>query len=108
MFDLVFWVWYHKYMKKTGLEFKLSVSVLREGKSFIVYSPALDLSTSGKTYEEARERFNEIVNIFFEEIIKKGTLEGVLKDLGWKHAKKRWNPPVVISQESQTVLVPAK
>ena len=94
-------------MKKAGLEFKLSVSILREDKSFIAYSPALDLSTSGKTYEEAKERFNEVVGIFFEEIIKEGTLEEVLQDLGWKKIKRKWNPPIVVSQESQTVLVPA-
>ena len=44
----------------------------------------LDLSTSGKNYKEAKKRFFEIVNIFFEEIIKKGNIENVLKDLGFK------------------------
>lgn len=90
------------------LEFKLPVSILREGKKFVAYTPALDLSTSGKSYEEAKRRFSEIVNIFFEELIKKGTLEEVLRDLGWKRVQARWSPPVVISQESQTVRVPAR
>ena len=97
-----------KYMEKTILEFKLPVSILREGKKYVAYTPALDLSTSGKNYEEAKRRFNEIVNIFFEELIRKGTLEEVLGDLGWKKAQTRWNPPLVISQESQTVRVPAR
>jgi len=90
------------------LEFKLPVSILREGKRFIAYSPVLDLSTSGKSYEEAKKRFKEIVNIFFEELIKKGTLEEVLRDLGWRRVQTRWNPPVVISHESQIIRVPAK
>ena len=70
------------------------------------YTPALDLSTSGNDYEEVKKRFNEIVNIFFEELIKRGTLENVLKNLGWKRFQTKWNPPVVISQESQSVKVP--
>ena len=54
-------------MNKTMLEFNLPVSILREGKSFIAYTPALDLSTSARTYNEAKKRFREVVEIFFEE-----------------------------------------
>jgi predicted RNase H-like HicB family nuclease len=90
------------------LEFKLPVSFLREGKKYVAYTPALDLSTSGRTYKEAKRRFSEIVNIFFEELVKKGTLEEVLRDLGWKRVQSKWSPPVIISQELQSVRVPAK
>jgi len=90
------------------LEFKLPVSILWEGKKYIAYTPALDLSTSGGSYEEAKRRFGEIVNIFFDELIKMGTLEEVLRGLGWKRVQAKWSPPVVISQESQTIRVPAK
>lgn len=93
-------------MKKTMLEVGLPVSILKEGKKFIAYTPALDLSTSGKSYEEVKARFNEIVNIFFEEIIKKGTLDQALRDLGWKRVQARWTPPLVVSQGLQTVQVP--
>lgn len=95
-------------MPKVLLEFNLPVSFIREGKRVVAYTPALDLSTSGKNYTEARKRFSEIVNIFFEELIKNDTLEEVLKDLGWKRVQAKWSPPTVISQESQTVRVPVK
>ncbi len=88
------------------LELKLPVSFLREGKKYIAYTPALDLSTSGKNYAEVKRRFSETVNIFFEELIDKGTLEEVLLDLGWERIQAKWHPPVLISQESQTVKVP--
>jgi len=94
-------------MRKTNREFKLSVSFLREGRKYIAYSPALDLSTSGKSYNEAKKRFEEIVAVFFEELVQKGTLEEVLLGLGWRRFQARWNPPIVISQECQTVKVPA-
>ena len=86
-----------------SLSFKLPVSIIREGDTFIAYTPALDLSTCADTYEKSKERFEEAVDIFFEEIIKKGTLEDVLFGLGWKKIKSKWNPPVVISQEMQEI-----
>jgi predicted RNase H-like HicB family nuclease len=92
-------------MKKTKFNFSLSVSILKEGNRFVAYSPAVELSTSGKTYKEAKKRFEEASSIFFEEIIENGTLEDVLKDLGWKKVHKQWSPPVVISQESQEISV---
>ncbi len=90
------------------LLFNLPVSIIKEGNSFIAYTPALDLSTCADTYEKSKKRFEEIVNIFFEEIVKKGTLEDVLLGLGWKKVKSKWNPPVVISQESQRIQVPVR
>ena len=95
-------------MKNVKLDFNLPVSIIKEGKSYIAYTPVLDLSTSGKNYEEVKKRFSEIVNIFFEEIIKKGTIENVLKDLGWKKVQAKWNPPVLVSQESQNIKVLAR
>jgi hypothetical protein len=94
-------------MPKINLEFKLPVSFLREGNKYIAYTPALDLSTSGKTYKEAKKRFEEMVQIFFEELIKAGTVDSVLTDLGWKRAQSGWNPPILISQESQLIKMAA-
>lgn len=83
------------------LNLQLPVSIFKEGECFIAYTPVLDLSTSGKNYEEVKKRFKEAVGIFFEELVKKGTLDGVLENLGWQKIKKRWTPPSLISQESQ-------
>ena len=84
-----------------NLNLQLPVSVFKEGKHFIAYTPVLDLSTSGKNYEEVKKRFKESVNSFFEGWVKKGTLDEVLESLGWQKIKKRWSPPFLVSQESQ-------
>lgn len=94
-------------MKQTFIQVNLPVSILREGARFIAYTPALDISTSGRNYEEVKKRFNELVEIFFEEITKKGTLKDVLHELGWEKIHMRWMPPVVVSQELETIRVPA-
>jgi len=94
-------------MKTNGSKIKfitqLPVSIFKEGKYFVAYTPVLDLSTSGRTYEEARERFHEVVNIFFEELVNKGTLEEVLTGLGWQKIKKQWKPPVLVAQEMERI-----
>jgi len=87
---------------------QLPVSIFREGKHFIAYTPVLDLSTSGKSYGQVKKRFNEVAIIFFEELIKKGTLDEVLESLGWQKVKKQWAPPVLISQESESIQLAVK
>jgi len=89
-------------MTKINTQFKLPVSIFREGRYFIAYSPALDLATSGKSYEEVKRRFNEVVEIFFEELREKGTLREVLEELGWQKIDHKWQPPLFISHEYVT------
>jgi len=93
-------------MRRTEIKFNLPVSILKENKSFVAYTPALDLSTSGQSYAEVKKRFEEIVSIFFEELVKKGTLEEVLRELGWKKISAGWRPPVVIAHNLETFQVP--
>lgn len=61
--------------KKLHWEISLPVSILKEGKYFIAYTPALDLSTSGKSFDEVKKRFGEVVQIFFEEFSEKGSFK---------------------------------
>ncbi len=93
-------------MKKINFKASLPVTFLREGDQFIAYSPALDLSTSGTTFEQVKTRFSEIVQIFFEECLSMGTLEDVLLELGWKKGNDKWNPPIVVAQDTQMFNVP--
>jgi len=93
------------YMNKS-IVYNLPVSFLRESDQFIAYTPALDLSTSGLTLEEAKKNFTEAVGIFFDEIVEMGTFEDVLLDLGWKKHNEDFIPPVVISQGMESVSVP--
>jgi len=88
------------------IQLQLPVSIIKEGKHYIAYTPALDLSTSGKTYAQVKRRFNEVVEIFFEEISKAGTVDEVLGNLGWRKVQTHWTPPTVVSHEPMQVKVP--
>ena len=89
-----------------SIVFNLPVSLLRESDQFVAYTPALDLSTSGATLEEAKKNFTEAVEIFFDEIVEMGTFEDVLLDLGWKKQNQDFIPPVVVSQGMESIRVP--
>lgn len=93
-------------MYKSIKSLNLPVSFLKEADQFVAYTPALDLSTSGNTLEEAKINFTEAVGIFFDEIVQMGTLEDVLLDLGWKRQDKDFLPPVIVSQGIESVRVP--
>jgi len=96
-------------MSKKQISFEVNVPVIfmREGEQFVAYTPVLDVATSADSFEGAKKRFNEAVEIFFEELIELDTLDEVLRDLGWRKIKKQWEPPVVIAHESESVKVPA-
>lgn len=51
---------------------ELSVSVQKHGKQWVAYSPALDISTAGKSKKDAQNKFEELVRIFFEELAEMG------------------------------------
>lgn len=88
---------------------KLSVVFFKENGKFVAYCPALDLSSCGNTFEQAKDRIAEAVDIFLQETIKMGTLEDILQDCGWKkilRPKKHWVPPVYVGQIQQEVKIP--
>jgi len=94
-------------MLKDILSFNLPVVITKQNKRFVAYTPALDISTSGKSEKEAKARFVELANIFLEEIIEEKTADDVLSELGWKKIQKKWTPPQIISSQSIGFKMPA-
>jgi hypothetical protein len=94
-------------MATKSFSYLLPVLITKQGKSFVAYTPALDISTSGKSEKDVKTKFNELVNLFLEEIHGAGTESEVLKELGWKKGEKKWTPPQVISAKSINVRMPA-
>jgi len=96
-----------KTMSKPNFSFKLPVTITKQGRSFVAYSPVLDISTSAKSKKGVQKRFAELVTIFLEEIVASGTAHDVLSELGWKKVQKGWNPPQVVSSNSIGISIPA-
>lgn len=92
-----------------NLTAELPVIFLKEGAQYVAYTPALDLSTCGDTFEQARKRFAEAAAVFLDEAIEMGTLDEVLRDCGWTRSRKEqaWRPPQYVGQVQQEVRIPA-
>lgn len=87
----------------------LSVTFFKEREQIVAFSPALDLSTCGNTFQEARERFAEAADLFIEESVKMGTLEQVLLSCGWvkePRPQPHWIPPQIIGNVQEEVRIP--
>ncbi len=93
-------------MKNVSIQFTLPVSILKEAGSFVAYTPALDLSTAGKTFEEAQKNFVEAVNIFFGELVEMGTVDEVLSGLGWQKQNNTFVPPTVVANQTESFSIP--
>lgn len=84
----------HSKIQKIHMEFSLGVVLMKEGRAYVSYVPALDLSSHGTSYEDAGRAASEAAGLFLEELIQLGTLEEVLLGLGWhkKRARRRSKP----------------
>ena len=88
---------------------QLPVVIIKEGEQFVAYCPILDLSTCGKTFKEAQRRFGEILDMFIEDLVERGTLDEVLISCGWQKTtgpKPRWIVPQVVGQVQHEAGIP--
>ena len=88
------------------IQANVPVIYLREGDTFLVYTPALDLCAHGDSLEDAKKSFETSVELFFEEVVKHNTVNQVFREYGWKEKKRKWMPPIIIGQHSQPVEIP--
>ena len=89
-------------------EANLPVVFFKEDKKFVAYSPALDLSTCGDSFEHAQKRFDEAARLFLEELIKMGTLDEVLQECGWQKVSRpvpTWVPPAFVGKTQEHINV---
>lgn len=80
--------------------------IIKENGHFIAYCKPLDLVTQGKSYEEAKSRFEKLVPVFIADLRKRGTLDEVLTELGWKKVVKTWSAPIKVGEGISEVKVP--
>jgi predicted RNase H-like HicB family nuclease len=88
-------------------EIALSVQVWKEGASYVAYSPELDVSSCGKTANQAKTRLREAVALFIEEAARMGTLEEILAESGFERRGKTYRQRAVLTREKIRLALPA-
>lgn len=78
-------------------KFNIEYYVFVENGSYIAYCPALDLSSSGKTFNDAVSAFYECFQLYIESCIDSDTLFADLQAHGWKVSRKSIKAPAFTS-----------
>ena len=70
--------------KDKSISVNLGMYLFKEGKSFIVYCPAFDLSAYGDSEDQAKQSFSEIFQITLKYMLNKNTMKEDLINHGWQ------------------------
>jgi predicted RNase H-like HicB family nuclease len=73
---------------QNSLNISVEVALFKEDEIWVAYCPALEVSSYGDDKKEAKEAFEEAMQIFLAETQRKGTLEKYLLKLGWQLQQK--------------------
>lgn len=66
-----------------GIAATLTGYLFREGRAWVAYCRELDLSSVGEDEKEALCNVQEVIQLFFESCLERGTLLDALHELGW-------------------------
>ncbi len=64
-------------------DFQLFGQIKRQGKWYVAHCPPLDLSSQGRTLDEAKKNLIEASELFIVSCLERGTIDQALKELGF-------------------------
>ena len=82
--------------KRNKFTVEVEVFLLKEGKQYVSYCPALELTGYGSDPRKAESSFGKMLKIFIAETDRLGRLERELLNLGWtlrKLPSPQYEPP---------------
>ena len=75
------------------------IEIFKEGDLYVALSPDLNVSSFGKTTEEAKNSIKEAIWAFVEECERMGTLDDVLEESGFLKIKNSWKLRKPVAEE---------
>jgi len=96
-----------------GLAGNIPIQIFPEAGGYVSSCPALGVASQGDTRDEAEENLKGALVMFFEELIRAGSLDEVLKECGWARlpagpeTPERFAPPMVESRTVEVTVPPA-
>lgn len=91
-------------MVNKNFNFPVSVKIIFEVDSkdapYVAYAPELEVSSCGLTEEKARKNLLETIQIIFEEAERKGKVNELLEEVGFRRRRKTWFMPRVSFQQA--------
>ncbi|MBX7234877.1 MAG: hypothetical protein K1X65_10860 [Caldilineales bacterium] len=88
---------------KTKTTIDYNVQIWQEGSQFIAHAMPLDVMSSGRSPDEARDALDQAVELFIETAIEAGTFEEVLQDAGYLVGRDRLTSPPWVAFERHSM-----
>lgn len=82
-----------------------TVQIWKEGDQFIAHAMPLDVMSSGKSPEEARNALDEAVRLFLATASDMGTVTDILEESGYEFLDGKWVCPMWIAIERHSTAV---
>jgi predicted RNase H-like HicB family nuclease len=88
-----------------NINIEYMTQIWQEGNQFVAHAMPLDVMSSGKTVEEARQALAEAVQLFLITAADIGTLDEILQEAGYEFRQGNWVSPawVAIERDATTV-----
>lgn len=87
------------------MELSVKVEIFKEGNVYVALVPELNVSSFGKTVEEATVSIKEAVEAFIEECQEMGTLEEVLEEAGFSKIGDIWESRKPIAEQKMALMI---
>ena len=87
------------------INIEYTVYIWREGQDFIAHAMPLDVMSSGRTREQARQALQEAVSLFLATALECGTLQDILEESGYDLVQGNWQGPDWLAIEKQSAIV---
>ena len=81
----------------------VTVHIFREGDVYVAHVPELDVSSCGKTTDEARRNIQNAVKGFLDTAQEAGTLNEALEKSGYRFEQGRWHAPEFVALDHLSV-----
>lgn len=86
-------------------QLNIKIEVFKEDDLYVALCPSLNVSSFGKSIDEAKKSLVEAVEIFIEECSEMGTLDGVLEESGFTRKDQDWLPRQAVSEEHLALVI---
>jgi len=88
------------------MKLEITAELFREGTAIVAHAPALDVSSCGKTDEEAIRALMEAIRLFVVTSLERGTLDRILRECGFVLQGEKWIVPTQPEGWSPDNLIP--
>lgn len=90
---------------KVEMKMKLPVKFVKKEEWYVASCPVLDVFSQGRTQKKAKDNLHEAISLFLITCLEHGTLDDVLKNCGFRLAK-RARPRKALAQNEKYLNIP--